>query len=145
MANEDFTSESIEQFAKDWYQKLDVHAPMVELLPMLAEKDLFMIFPEATLNGLAGFESWYQGVIRIFFDEVHEVQSVQSKITGDEAEVAIVVRWEASRWRPPGRNSDRIKLNAYQTWNVKSCGPGRMAVMKYIVDKIEYLEGSATL
>jgi len=105
-----------------------------------------MIFPEATLTGLAEFESWYQGVIRIFFDEVHNVQSVQSTIHGDEAEVKIVVRWEASRWNPPARNSDRIITHAYQTWNVKkSSGSSKMVVTKYIVDKIEYLEGSAKL
>jgi len=141
-----FTPDAIDKFARDWYRKLDVHAPMVEILPMLDEKNLFMIFPEATLTGLAAFESWYQGVIRIFFDEVHNVQSVQSKINGDEAEAKIVVRWEASRWKPPARSSDRIKCNAYQTWNVKKCpGPVGMVVTKYIVDRIEYLEDSATL
>ena len=146
MVNGSFTSEAIGEFARDWYKKLDVHAPMVELLPMLVAKDLFMIFPEATLTGLAAFESWYQGVIRIFFDEVHNVQSVQSTIHGDEAEVKIVVRWEASRWNPPARNSDRIITHAYQTWNVKkSSGSSKMVVTKYIVDKIEYLEGSAKL
>jgi hypothetical protein len=58
------TEELILAFAKEWYKKLDVHAPMVELLPMLADKELRMVFPEATVKGWSGFEGWFQRVIR---------------------------------------------------------------------------------
>jgi hypothetical protein len=43
-----FTEESIKDFVADWYKKLDVHAPMVEVLPMLANEELEMVFPEVT-------------------------------------------------------------------------------------------------
>ncbi|MBF0606203.1 MAG: hypothetical protein SFH39_10090 [Candidatus Magnetobacterium sp. LHC-1] len=140
------TPEVIDKLARVWYDKLDVHAPMIEILPMLAEEGLFMVFPEATLEGLAAFELWYQGVIRIFFDEVHVVKSVESNINGDQAEVKVVVQWEASCWTPPARYSKRIKLDAYQTWTVKvSDKTGLPVISKYTVDDLKYNEGSAKL
>jgi hypothetical protein len=141
------TKESIENMAMDWYRKLDVHAPMIEILPMLSDEgDLKMVFPEATLTGLNAFEGWYQGVIRIFFDEVHTVKEVTSEIAGDRANVKVVVHWEASRWVPPARYSDRIKLDAFQTWEVKYSkkvnGP---VITKYVVDDLKYDADSAKL
>ena len=146
MAVKDLKAGEITRFTKDWYRKLDVHAPMVDILPMLAARGLKMKFPEATLRGQAAFESWYQGVIRIFFDEVHKVTSVKSKIEGSRADVKIVVRWEASRWNPPAAESDRIVLDAYQTWKVRrSKATGGLEVTEYIVDRIKYSKGSARL
>jgi hypothetical protein len=138
------TIELIENFAKTWYRKLDVHAPMVELLPMLADKELKMVFPEATIYGWAGFESWFQKVIRIFFDEIHTVKVVEPVISNDSAEVQVVVQWEASVWNPPAANSDRIVLDAFQTWTVQLQN-GELVISKYTVDKMEYHEGSAKL
>jgi len=140
------TAEAIESMAKLWYEKLDVHAPMIEILPMLSsDGDLEMVFPEATLKGMASFEGWYQGVIRIFFDEVHTVKEVKSEINGDEALVKVLVHWEASRWNPPARFSDRIKLDAYQTWKVKMDANGNPVVKTYIVDELKYDDDSAKL
>lgn len=140
------TQDELKQFAADWYRKLDVHAPMVDLLPMLADEDLEMKFPEATLHGHAAFETWYQGVIRIFFDEVHNVKEVTAKIAGDKADVKVVVGWEASVWKPPAANSERIVLDAYQTWVVKrSPETGKPQIVMYTVDDLKYAEGSARL
>lgn len=141
------TEAEIKEMVVDWYKKLDVHAPMVDVLPMLVEDGLEMKFPEATLRSLAEFEGWYQGVIRIFFDEVHDVK--QSDVTfesEDRAKVSIIVKWEASVWKPPAAYSERIKLDAYQTWIVvKSPKTGKPVVATYIVDELKYHEGSATL
>lgn len=140
------TADEIKKFAADWYRKLDVHAPMIELLPMLADEDLEMKFPEATLRGQASFESWYQGVVRIFFDEVHNVKEVTSEIKDDHADVKVVVAWEASVWKPPAAKSERIVLDAYQTWVVKrSKETGKPIIVTYIVDELKYAEGSAKL
>jgi len=139
------TEQSIKSFAESWYKLLDVHAPQVELLPLLDNEKLEMIFPEATVYGHAGFEGWYQRVIRIFFDEVHTVKEVQSEISGDSASVKVVVQWEASVWSAPEANSKRIVLDAYQTWDVKINSEDRLVVSKYTVDEIKYHEGSAKL
>lgn len=138
------TQQSIQSLAEAWYKKLDVHAPMVELLPMLADKELEMVFPEATVYGYAGFEGWFQRVIRIFFDEVHTVKSAEAIITGDTAVVKVVVKWEASVWNSPEAYSKRITLDAFQTWDVKLVN-GNVIITKYTVDDLKYYEGSATL
>jgi len=55
---------------------------MVDVLPLLSERPE-MVF-RGDLSGLAGFEGWYQRVIRIFFDEIHEVKMVSAIVNGDE-------------------------------------------------------------
>jgi hypothetical protein len=133
------TEQEVKKLAADWYKKLDVHAPMVEVLPMLDDAGLEMKFPEATLKGFADFEGWYQGVIRIFFDEVHEVKSVKAELDGETANVKVVVKWEASRWNPPAAASQRIILDAFQTWVVvRSAKTGAAVIRTYIVDGFEY-------
>jgi len=140
------TQREIADFAAEWYRKLDVHAPMVEVLPFLAEEGLVMKFPETTAQGLADFESWYQRVIRIFFDEVHTVKECTPKISGNEAEVHVVVQWEASVWNPPSPTSARIKLDADQTWKVRrSDRTGGLEVTMYNVNGLNYHPGSAKL
>lgn len=139
------TKEAIEELATVWYRKLDVHVPMVEVLPHLLNDGLEMVFPEATVYGWAGFEGWFQRVIRIFFDEVHTVKVVEPVITGDKATVKVVVQWEASVWNAPEPYSKRIKCDAFQTWEVVLNEEGTAVISKYIVDGLEYHEGSATL
>lgn len=139
------TQQSIQTLAEAWYKKLDVHAPMVELLPFLADEELEMVFPEATIYGHAGFEGWFQRVIRIFFDEVHTVKTVESVINGSSALVKVIVHWEASVWNSPEANSNRIKLDAFQTWEVKQLANDRIVITKYTVDQLQYEDGSATL
>ncbi len=140
------TKESIQTFAEDWYKKLDVHAPMVEVLPMLVDDGLEMVFPEATVYGHAGFEGWFQRVIRIFFDEVHTVKQVDSEIKDDNTAISkVVVQWEASVWNAPEAYSKRIKLDAYQTWGIKEGPDGKPQITLYTVDELKYHEGSAEL
>ena len=137
----------VKELAAEWYRKLDVHAPMVEILPLLADKELEMVFPEGPVYGYAGFEGWYQRVIRIFFDEVHTLKEVTlTSSSGDTVDVKVVVQWEASMWNPPAAKSLRINSDAYQRWVVKrSPETGKPIVVKYIVDDLKYHEGSATL
>ncbi|MBU0970374.1 MAG: hypothetical protein KKC20_06985 [Proteobacteria bacterium] len=136
----------VKDLVTEWFRKLDVHAPMVEILPMLAQEGLSMKFPEGSLHSLAEFEGWYQGVIRLFFDEVHQVTKCDVTISGDRANVDLIVKWEASVWKPPAAHSDRIMLDAYQTWTVEPCpGAGRPVIVRYDVDKLKYHDGSAKL
>jgi len=140
------TEQEIRELAEVWYRKLDVHAPMVEVLPMLSEDGLEMRFPEATLTTMAEFEGWYQRVIRIFFDEVHRVKSVTAQIDGQTARVHVVVEWQASVWNPPAAASARIKLEADQSWVVtRSAVTGKPVISVYTVNGLDYHEGSARL
>jgi hypothetical protein len=140
------TNAEIRKFAVEWYRKLDVHAPLSEVSAMLATEGLEMRFPEATLRTAAEFEAWYERVIRTFFDEVHNVKDVDSTITDDGADVEVVVHWEASVWNPPAAKSQRIKLDAYQTWRVvRNPETERPVIVRYTVDKLEYTKDSARL
>ena len=141
------TEAEIKEFAADWYRKLDVHAPLEDYIPLLADEELEMRFPEGTVKGFEGFKGWYDRVINIFFDEVHTLKEVKRQsVTGEKAEVKVVVKWEASVWKPPAAKSERIVLDAYQTWIVKrSASTGKPIVETYIVDELKYYEGSAQL
>jgi hypothetical protein len=132
----------------DWYEKLDVHAPMVDVLPLVSEGELKMVFPEQTMTSLAEFESWFQRVIRIFFDEVHTMKELNVKVSpdGSQADVSLIVYWEASVWNPPDRYSKRLMMDAYQTWVVKrSPKSGLPVIVSYVVDKLDPKPGSAPL
>ena len=140
------TEEEIKKFATEWYLKLDVHAPYEEVAPLLTEEGLQMRFPEATLKGLGDFRKWYEGVMNIFFDENHNVVTVEPKISGDSAEVKVVVAWQASWWKPPAAKSTRTSLDADQTWIVKrSAKTGKVQIVTYIVNGFAYAPGFARL
>ena len=140
------TNTEIKKLATEWYRKLDVHAPIAEVTPLLASKGLEMKFPEATLRNYSEFEGWYNRVTRLFFDEVHQVKEVTSTIKGEGADVKVVVHWEASVWNPPAAKSERIKLDAYQTWYVaRSPETDQPVIVEYGVDKFEYAKDSARL
>jgi hypothetical protein len=138
----------IQQFATDWYRKLDIHAPADEVVAMVAS-DVELALPEGPIRGRAGFRQWYEGVIRIFFDEVHELRTVNMQ--GDPgsaagAEVQVVVRWEASFWSPPSAWSSRLNMIARQRWTVgREPGTGQLVIRRYTVDALDPLPGSARL
>ena len=141
------TQAEVQELAEIWYKKLDVHAPLEEFKPLLADSGVKMVFPEATVEGWEGFSGWYDRVIGIFFDEVHTLKEVTTTPKDDDkADVKVVVKWEASVWNPPAPNSERIVLDAYQTWEVKrSPETDKPVVLTYIVDELKYCEGSAQL
>ncbi|MEM8831123.1 MAG: hypothetical protein AAGE96_17455 [Cyanobacteria bacterium P01_G01_bin.19] len=141
------TQAEVQELAEIWYKKLDVHAPLEEFKPLLADSGVKMVFPEATVEGWDGFSGWYDRVIGIFFDEVHTLKEVTTTPKGDDkADVKVVVKWEASVWNPPAPTSERIVLDAYQTWEVKrSPETDKPVVLIYIVDELKYYEGSAQL
>lgn len=148
MSQLDFLTEAeVHQFAIDWYRKLDVHAPIENYIPLFAEERLEMQFPEGTFKGFEGFKSWYESVTGIFFDEVHTLKKVQLiTVSEEKANVKIVVGWEASIWNPPAAKSERVVLDAYQTWVVKrSSKTKKPVILTYIVDSMKYAEGSAKL
>jgi hypothetical protein len=140
------TQEEVRGLVTDWYKKLDVHAPVEEYQPLLADDDLEMHFPEATLRGLAAFEDWYDRVSRIFFDEVHTLKELSIEPSGDEAAVRLVVYWEARRWNPPNPKSELLKFDAAQHWLVRrSPQTGLPVIVTYVVDSLTPHEGSPPL
>jgi hypothetical protein len=105
-----------------------------------------MRFPEATLKGQPAFVEWYEGVTRKFFDEIHDMKELNIDPAGDEANVKLVVNWQAKVWNPPDAKSKWLGFDAYQTWIVKrSPQSGRPVIATYIVDELRPMEGSAVL
>jgi hypothetical protein len=141
------TEKEIQSLAAQWYRRLDEHAPAEAYRGLVADAGLELRFPEGTFYGWDGFQQWYDRVIRLFFDESHALRSVHvARSTADEAQVQVVVRWEASVWKPPAAASQRIILDAFQTWTVKIApATGKPVIATYIVDRLEYAEGSAKL
>ena len=140
------TAAEIKDMAIVWYRKLDIHAPLEEYKELLASEGLEMVFPEGTQKGWEGYTGWYNTVINLFFDEVHTVEKVEPTINGTEADVEVVVKWEASFWNKPDAYTKRIVAHAYQTWKViRDAESGKPVVLTYVVDDIKYEDGSATL
>ncbi len=143
------TEAEVRSFAEDWYRKLDVHAPLAELLPLLADADLEMRFPEETARGHGGFAQWYERVIRIFFDEIHTVKEVKltSKLDANgQLNTKVVVNWQAKVWNPPEPKSKWLGFDAYQTWVVRrSPTTGKPEIVTYIVDSLDPMPGSSSL
>lgn len=141
------TQTEIEEFAAKWYRKLDVHASLEDYKSLLAEEGLELQFPEGTFTGFDGFGQWYERVIRLFFDEVHTLKEVTlTSVSPEKADVKVVVNWQASTWNPPAPKSERIILDAYQTWVlVRSPVSQQPVIATYIVDSMEYAPGSAKL
>jgi hypothetical protein len=136
----------IRAMAEDWYRKLDVHVPVEEILPMLADKDLEMHFPEGIMRGHEGFKEWYKAVTHRFFDEVHTVKEVTATPAGTDADVKVVVNWQAKIWDPPAANSVWLGFDAYQTWVVRRSPETKQPiVVKYVVDELKPMPGSGSL
>jgi hypothetical protein len=136
----------VRQLVDDWYAKLDVHAPVEEFLPLLADEGLEMQFPEATLRDKQAFIDWYTGVTHKFFDEVHVMKDLFIGVADNVATVQLVVNWQAHIWNPPAAKSQWLGFDAKQRWIVQaSSQTHKPVIVTYIVQALTPMEGSATL
>jgi hypothetical protein len=143
-----FTEEEIRRLANDWYRRLDQHAPIEDVLPLLAEDDFeIRVLPEGTFKGRDGFKRLYEeGWIRHYFDETHTLKQLSFTPAGDKAEVKVVVNWQARAWDPPAPKSQQIDMDAYQTWVVqRSPDSGRPVILTYILDSSKSMTGSGSI
>ena len=155
-----FSDDNIKRFAAAWYLALDNHAPSEELEALLTDQ-VQMIFPEKTLPGLADFRAWYAGgkysdgtdapgVINIFFDENHNVVSVnRTGGSGNAVEVDVVVAWQASWFEKPATKAKRTSLDATQAWTLEPSKKNKhgMAISRYnaVAKPFAYAPGFARL
>lgn len=155
-----FSDDNIAKFVAAWYLALDNHVSTSEITAYVTD-DVQMIFPEKTLPNLHDFACWYAGgtytdgtpapgVINIFFDENHNVVSVETvKKTADSVDVKVVVAWQASWFVPPATKAKRTSLDATQAWTlVKSDkNPFGIAVSSYnaVAAPFAYAPGFARL
>jgi hypothetical protein len=155
------TQEAINEFVTAWYLALDLHVPR-EACSRLVADDVQMIFPEKTLHGIGDLEAWYAGgtysdgeeapgVINIFFDENHNVASVEptSALSGDEVKLRVVVAWQASWFEPPAAKSKRTSMDAIQDWTVRASDKNEfgLEISSYnaMAEPFQYAPGFARL
>jgi hypothetical protein len=151
---------TIKQFVAAWYLALDNHAPADDIASFLTD-DVQMVFPEKTLPTLADAKAWYAGgkytdgtdapgVINIFFDENHNVVSVD-RVGGTDAEpeLQVVVAWQASWFEKPATKAKRTSLDATQAWTLKKSTKNRfgIAISRYnaMAKPFAYAPGFARL
>jgi hypothetical protein len=63
----------------------------------------------------------------------------------NEADVKLVVNWQARVWNPPDAKSKWLGMDARQTWVVVRGDDGRAVIKKYVVDGMDLMPGSASL
>src|SRR5215212_4485641 len=125
------TEDELRQFVVDWFDLLDVHAPVERLLPLVAADDLEMVFPEATVHGRASFEAWYTKVTKRF------------SAAGDRGEIGLDLNWQAKMWQPPAATSTWLGFDVRQTWEMRrSARTGKAEIVRYVVSRFDPMPGS---
>lgn len=119
MATNPITEEQIAAFAAAWFLALDQHVPIQEAYRFLADDGLHMLFPDGDITDFPSFQRWYDRVTHLFFDENHTLQSADARISGEQAEVRVVVGWQASWFAAPAARSKRTSMDATQDWVVR--------------------------
>ena len=146
---EALTEDSINAFVRAWFLALDNHVPIENCYQLLADEGLNMQFPDGDIRDHNSFKTWYDRVTNLFFDENHNVQSVNTSISGDEAVVDIVVGWQASWFEAPAAKSKRTSMDATQRWTVRrsSKNPYGLEIVTYnaTVEPFKYAPGFARL
>ncbi|MGH8907998.1 MAG: nuclear transport factor 2 family protein [Egibacteraceae bacterium] len=143
---EQLTAREVACLADELHRKLDVHAPVQSLLPLLAQDGFEIRISDGTFKGREGFERFYEGWIGRFFDETHEVKQLTVVSSGDRADVSVVVNWQARMWNPPEAKSRFLDIDEYQTWVVqRSPVSGAPVILSYIVDALKPMLGSDSI
>ena len=140
------TEIDVRKLAENWFSKLDIHAPVEDYFPLFAfeEEGFIMQFPNTSVQSLDQFRQWYDAALHLFFDEVHAVKELSIKDYLNYAEVTAIIHWEASMWKPPAANSERIVLDAHHTWVItQEPNTHKPRFKNYIVHSFDFAEGSA--
>ena len=114
------SADNIKAFVAAWFLALDQHVPIADAYKLLADDGLHVQFPDGDITDFDSFKKWYDRVTNLFFDENHNVQSVEiQRADENEAEIIVVVGWQASWWEPPAAKSKRVSMDATQRWIVR--------------------------
>ncbi|MBI4965549.1 MAG: hypothetical protein HY913_19890 [Desulfomonile tiedjei] len=137
------TETEVRELIELWGRLQNEHAPIVDLLPIIAEEGFEIRFRDKVWRGLRGFED-HQEVKRQFFDEEHVYESFDVTVLPDRAEARTVMRWEASHREAPAPRSKRLKAVFYHSWVIKrSAASGMPVIVKHFVDSCEFQPGFA--
>jgi hypothetical protein len=99
MIKNDLTEAMVRNVILTWYSSTNEHRPVEDFETMLSD-DVRMSYPNQPepIVGRAAFRKWYAGVLNVYFDETHELESCHIRIDENRAEAIVIVRWEARSW-----------------------------------------------
>jgi len=123
-----------------WFRRLTDKAAPPEMVRMLDPAGPTLVFPEGTFTGEDGFRTWYDAVTSRFFDQTHELRTVDIESRADGAEVRLTVDWQARTWLPPAANSEWTGATARQHWSVRRADD-RPVITEYRVLSLEPMTG----
>ena len=134
----ELTQWEVQELVYEWFRKITIKEPVEQVLPLLASQGLEMQFPDTTMRSLDEFKKWYYDVTHLFFDQVHDIKFLAVDINGGEAQVNLIVNWQARTWTPPNWASDWQGAYVHQCWTVKrDPSSGRAVIAFYQVKQFD--------
>lgn len=130
MAPADLTDDVVtSEFVQQWFDLLSMHEPVDNLLSLVSEQDLEMIFPPDILRSHEDFRRWYKAVGEANRDQSHTVERLETRRRGDTVNVDVTVVWQTTQ------TSDdvTIRRRAQQQWRLRELPDGRLVIVNYQV------------
>ncbi len=131
-----FSNETIEKFVQEWFDLLNGHAPVDQLLPLVSNSDLEMVFPERTLRNHTDVREWYDVVGKTYTNQQHIIEELHSDEKANNTEVSLKVVWKAEQ----KSDGSPLAFRATQSWLLKkSPETDRPLIVKYYVQSLDRL------
>jgi hypothetical protein len=111
--------QGVGRFVRNWFDLLSRHAPVAQVLPLVIDNGLEMVFPERTLRGHDDFVHWYAGVGASYTDQDHVVEDMRSVGNGDSVDVDLTVVWRAEK----AADGSRLAFRVDQSWRLTRPAP----------------------
>jgi len=117
-------------FIRRWFDLLNAHPPVEQLLPFVSDHGLQMVFPEGTLRSHADFRTWYANVGSTYTDQAHVVKTLDARDSAEGTDVRLTVVWSATQRSDGIRRSSRVN----QAWQLQdSPETGEPVIQEYRV------------
>ena len=127
------SNEKIHGFVKTWFDQLSRHAPVEELLPMIADTGLKMKFPDKTILNQGDFCDWYREIGKTYSNQEHILEKVNIKNQFVSAKVNISVIWKAQK----KSDGSSVVARASQSWKlIRLPLTNKLAILEYIVHSL---------
>lgn len=120
----------ITQFGQSWFGKLNQHVDVENIIKMVSDTYLEMVFPKQTIKDHQEFREWYKTVGETYYDQDHTIEKFDVQIS-DAAKIDVVVVWRAKQ-----RSDDELlTVRVTQSWVItQSFTTGLPIITKYVVD-----------
>jgi hypothetical protein len=128
-----------------WWKLQDAHAGLSAFLPIIAAEGFEIRLGDRSMKGYQGLEE-HRELKRMFFDESHDMKSLDVDISKDGAEARSVTRWEASYRVEPSPSSRKVKAELIHSWSLKRSSSTKKAVIvRQVLTSFEPLPGHSPI